>query len=49
MTMIHQNEARIEEVEEDDAGLFSAGQLIPGLNPIEHGAGEKNQHVRDEH
>lgn len=42
MTMVHQNKTRIEQIEEDDAGLFSACQLISRLDPVEDGAGEKN-------
>lgn len=40
--MIHQNETRIEQIEEDDAGLLSACQLILRLDPVKHGTGEEN-------
>lgn len=42
MTMIHQNKTGIEQIEEDDARLFSGCQLVPGLDPVEHGTGEED-------
>ena len=41
MTVIYQNETRIEEIEEYNTSFLSFGQLISRLNPIEYGAGKE--------